>query len=80
LYRNFFDPYAREWQGGNSRWDLIDVVRAAYALRPDGLNWPTDDEGRVTLKLERLTAANGIDHGMPTKRCRTCAPLSLWRG
>lgn len=63
LYRNFFDPYAREWQGGNSRWDLIDVVRAAYALRPDGLVWPTDDEGRVTLKLERLTAANNIDHG-----------------
>ncbi|UVK97637.1 exodeoxyribonuclease I [Pseudomonas sp. B21-048] len=63
LYRNFFDPYAREWQGGNSRWDLIDVVRAAYALRPDGLVWPRDDEGRVTLKLERLTAANGIDHG-----------------
>ena len=63
LYRNFFDPYAREWQGGNSRWDLIDVVRAACALRPDGLAWPTDEQGRVTLKLERLTAANGIDHG-----------------
>lgn len=63
LYRNFFDPYAREWQGGNSRWDLIDVVRAAYALRPDGLSWPTDDEGRVTLKLDRLTVANNIDHG-----------------
>ncbi|NWD73103.1 exodeoxyribonuclease I [Pseudomonas gingeri] len=62
LYRNFFDPYAREWQGGNSRWDLIDVVRAAYALRPQGIVWPEDD-GRVTLKLERLTAANGIDHG-----------------
>jgi len=62
LYRNFFDPYAREWQGGNSRWDLIDVVRAAYALRPDGIVWP-EEEGRVTLKLERLTAANGIDHG-----------------
>jgi len=63
LYRNFFDPYAREWQGGNSRWDLIDVVRAAYALRPDGLVWPTDEAGRVTLKLERLSAANGLDHG-----------------
>ncbi len=48
--------------GGNSRWDLIDVVRAAYALRPDGIVWPQQD-GRVTLKLERLTAANGIDHG-----------------
>jgi len=62
LYRNFFDPYAREWQGGNSRWDLIDVVRTAYALRPQGIQWPQQD-GRVTLKLERLTAANGIDHG-----------------
>ncbi|NUT82156.1 exodeoxyribonuclease I [Pseudomonas brassicacearum] len=62
LYRNFFDPYAREWQGGNSRWDLIDLVRAAYALRPQGIVWPQED-GRVTLKLERLTAANGIDHG-----------------
>lgn len=62
LYRNFFDPYAREWQGGNSRWDLIDVARAAYALRPQGIVWP-EEEGRVSLKLERLTAANGIDHG-----------------
>ncbi|UVE18689.1 exodeoxyribonuclease I [Pseudomonas sp. LS44] len=62
LYRNFFDPYAREWQGGNSRWDLIDVVRTAYALRPEGIHWP-EEEGRATLKLERLTAANGLEHG-----------------
>ncbi|MBB3104069.1 exodeoxyribonuclease I [Azomonas macrocytogenes] len=61
LYRNFYDPYAREWQSGNSRWDLIDLIRTAYALRPDGLNWP-EEEGRVTLKLERLTAANGLNH------------------
>lgn len=62
LYRNFFDPYAREWQGGNSRWDLIDMVRTAYALRPQGIEWPQDEAG-VSLKLERLTAANGIEHG-----------------
>ncbi|WP_249906741.1 exodeoxyribonuclease I [Pseudomonas fulva] len=62
LYRNFFDPYAREWQGGNSRWDLIDMVRTAYALRPEGIQWPQDEQG-VSLKLERLTAANGIEHG-----------------
>ncbi|WP_095162209.1 exodeoxyribonuclease I [Pseudomonas sp. Irchel 3F5] len=62
LYRNFFDPYAREWQGGNSRWDLIDIVRTAYALRPDGIEWPQQD-GRTSLRLELLTAANGIDHG-----------------
>lgn len=61
LYRNFYDPYAREWQGGNSRWDLIDLARTAYALRPEGIVWP-EEEGRVTLKLERLSAANGLEH------------------
>ena len=40
LYRNFYDPYAREWQNGNSRWDIIDMVRACYALRPEGIEWP----------------------------------------
>ena len=63
LYRNFHDPYAREWQGGNSRWDLLDVVRCAYALRPDGIEWPKNDLGKTSFKLEHLTAANGLDHG-----------------
>ena len=63
LYRNFYDPYAREWQNGNSRWDLIDVLRLAHALRPDGIDWPTQEDGSVSLRLEGLTAANGIDHG-----------------
>lgn len=63
LYRNFFDPYAREWQGGNSRWDLIDVVRTAYALRPEGIEWPRGEGGQVSLRLELLSAANGIHHG-----------------
>ncbi|MEQ1559172.1 MAG: exodeoxyribonuclease I [Methyloglobulus sp.] len=62
LYRNFYDPYAREWQNGNSRWDLIDVVRATKALRPDGIAWPVDAEGRPSFKLEELTKANGLTH------------------
>ncbi|WP_434456427.1 exodeoxyribonuclease I [Stutzerimonas urumqiensis] len=61
LYRNFFDPYGREWQGGNSRWDLIDLVRTTYALRPEGIRWPVDD-GRPSLKLERLASENGLEH------------------
>ncbi len=62
FYRNFYDPYAREWQNGNSRWDLIDVVRATKALRPDGIIWPTDAEGNPCFKLEELTKGNGIAH------------------
>jgi exodeoxyribonuclease-1 len=62
LYRNLMDPYAREWRNGNSRWDLIDVMRMTRALRPNGIAWPDDDEGRPTFKLDRLTVANGIAH------------------
>ncbi|QFY42795.1 exodeoxyribonuclease I [Candidatus Methylospira mobilis] len=62
LYRNFFDPYEREWRNGNSRWDMIDVARLMAALRPEGILWPRDDSGRVSFRLEDLTAANGIMH------------------
>ncbi|NND69192.1 MAG: exodeoxyribonuclease I [Halioglobus sp.] len=62
LYRNFYDPYAREWQNGNSRWDLIDVMRTAHALRPDGIEWPQRENGLPSFRLEDLTAANGISH------------------
>ncbi|TAN66222.1 MAG: exodeoxyribonuclease I [Methylobacter sp.] len=62
LYRNFYDPYAREWQNGNSRWDLIDVVRAARALRPEGVVWPVNDEGCPSFRLDQLTQANKIAH------------------
>ncbi len=62
LYRNYFDPYGYSWQQGNSRWDLLDVVRACYALRPEGINWVFDDEGKPSFRLELLTKANGIGH------------------
>ncbi|HEY8384679.1 MAG TPA: exodeoxyribonuclease I [Porticoccaceae bacterium] len=62
LYRNFYDPYEREWRNGNSRWDIIDMLRLARALRPDGIAWPTRDDGSPSFRLEELTAANGIGH------------------
>lgn len=63
LYRNFHDPYEREWRGGNSRWDLLDVMRLAYALRPDGLQWPLREDGTPSFRLERLAEANGTRIG-----------------
>ena len=63
LFRNFFDPYEREWRGGNSRWDLLDVMRLACALRPDGIAWPLREDGHVSFKLEHLAHANGVREG-----------------
>jgi exodeoxyribonuclease-1 len=66
LYRNFYDPYEREWKNGNSRWDILDVLRLMYALRPDGMAWPLSeaeaDKGRPIFKLQALTQANQLQH------------------
>ncbi len=62
LYRNFYDPYAREYQDGNSRWDIIDMVRLTHALRPEGIHWPSREDGLPSFRLEHLTEVNGISH------------------
>jgi exodeoxyribonuclease-1 len=60
LYRNFYEPYGREWENGNSRWDLIDLVRMCQALRPEGIVWPLRDDGSPSFKLEHLATANQL--------------------
>jgi exodeoxyribonuclease-1 len=62
FWRNLIDPYAREWQNECGRWDLLDVVRIAWALRPEGIEWPRHEDGRPSFKLEHLSKANGLLH------------------
>ncbi|MFT5769449.1 MAG: exodeoxyribonuclease-1 [Lysobacterales bacterium] len=62
FYRNFRDPYEREWRNGNSRFDLINLARMCFALRPDGIEWPLNEEGKPSFRLEHLTKANNIGH------------------
>jgi len=62
FWRNLMDPYAREWQNDCGRWDLLDVVRLTYALRPDGIVWPKKEDGSPSFKLEDLARANGLLH------------------
>lgn len=62
FWRNLMDPYAREWQNDCGRWDLLDVVRMAYALRPEGIQWPLNGDGKPSFKLEDLARANGLLH------------------
>lgn len=62
LFRNLFDAYEQEWKNDCSRWDLLDIVRLTRALRPDGIQWPTNEDGSSTNRLEHLSVANGIEH------------------
>jgi len=65
LYRNFHDPYEREWRAGNSRWDLLDALRLMHALRPDGIVWRQREDGQGTsFKLEHLAEDNGLREGI----------------
>jgi len=63
LFRNFYDPYEREWRGGNTRWDLLDVMRLAHALRPDGILWPQREDGATSFRLEHLAELNRVREG-----------------
>ncbi len=62
LWRNFHDPYEWCWKDGRSRWDMLDVVRMMRALRPEGIEWPVDAEGKPTNRLELLTKLNNLEH------------------
>ena len=62
FWRNLIDPYGREHQNGCGRWDILDMLRTAWALRPEGIEWPRHDDGRPSFKLEHLAAANGLVH------------------
>ena len=63
LYRNFIDPYAWHWKNGNTRWDILDVVRLCYALKKDAsLKWVYDETAKPIFKLDQLAPANGIKH------------------
>ena len=62
FWRNLIDPYAREWQNGCGRWDLLDVVRCTWALRPDGITWPTHPAGETRISADtvvRVDTARG---------------------
>lgn len=62
FFRNMYDPYEWQSQQGRSRWDLLDVVRLTRALRPDGIEWPFDENGVPSNRLEMLSAANSLAH------------------
>lgn len=62
LWRNFYDPYEWTWRNGCSTWDLLDVVRMTRALRPDGINWAFESDGKPSNKLELLASVNKLEH------------------
>ena len=75
LWRNLRDPYAREWQNNCGRWDFMDVVRTAYALRPDGINWPLKDISPEELAFIAAKEARNTTNNIAVQAINTTATV-----
>jgi exodeoxyribonuclease-1 len=58
-YQNLFPPYLSQ-TNGNKRLDVLPLVRAAEQLFPNSLNFPVNERGKTSKKLEDVAAANGF--------------------
>ncbi len=62
LYQSALPPYITN-TNGNKRGDAMKLLHSAAAVYPNAFVRPLDDEtGKITFKLEKFAAANGIEH------------------
>jgi exodeoxyribonuclease-1 len=59
-FRNFIPPYDRENGQGRCRWDLLPLVAMFRGLRPENINWPINELGKNSIKLELIAKENNI--------------------
>ncbi|QJC34236.1 exodeoxyribonuclease I [Enterobacteriaceae endosymbiont of Donacia cinerea] len=59
FYRNFYDAYSWFWKNNNSRWDILNLVRACYVLRPNGILWPKINNIPI-FNLQKIAVLNKI--------------------
>ena len=62
LYQSALPPYITN-TNGNKRGDAMKLLHSAAAVYPNAFVRPLDDEtGKITFRLEKFAAANGIEH------------------
>lgn len=62
FYRNLLAPYTHQYANHCSRMDLYPITVFYALFQPELLNWPEID-GKLSLKLENLNAANSLATG-----------------
>lgn len=63
FHRNLLPPYTHQWANECGRFDLYPLAQLYFLYHPDCLNWPTKSDGKLSLKLEHLNAANHLATG-----------------
>lgn len=62
FYRNLLPPYTHQFANQCGRMDIYPMTLLYYLFNRDVLNWPEID-GKVSLKLENINAANQLATG-----------------
>ena len=60
FFKNLFPAYDHQYKNSCSRMDLYPITTAYYLFAQEALSWPVDEEGKVSLKLEKLNIQNGL--------------------
>jgi len=61
FYQNLQPEIFATQFNGNARFDIMTAVFAVFQRDPDLLNWPVDETGKVSFKLDRLAPENGFE-------------------
>ena len=60
FYQNLYPPYFTQLEG-ISRIDILPLTQAAELLYPSALEYPLNDKGKTSKKLEHVAPANGFE-------------------
>ena len=61
FYQNLQTEIFATQFNGNTRFDIMTAVFAAFHRHPDLFDWPVDETGKVRFKLDRLAPLNGFE-------------------
>lgn len=62
FFRNLLAPYSHQYANNCSRFDILPMTIMYFLFKKDSLIWPTVD-GKISLKLENINAANNFTSG-----------------
>lgn len=62
FYRNLLTPYTHQYANGCSRMDIYPMTVMYYLYQHGALRWPEID-GKISLKLENISAENDLMEG-----------------
>ncbi len=75
FHRNLLPPYTHQFANGCRRMDLLPITLMYWLYRRDLLKWP-EPNGKSSLKLEDIGAANGLFSG-PSHQALTDVEAAL---